>query len=67
MAMAVIQPAKDETIEHYQVSRAVNRHENDSPELVEPLREPEVIEGVPAPKRAKKEKANADDAQGSLF
>jgi putative SOS response-associated peptidase YedK len=64
MAMAVIQPAKDETIEHYQVSRAVNRHENDSPELVEPLREPEPEE-APAAKRAKKE--NPDERQGSLF
>jgi putative SOS response-associated peptidase YedK len=64
MAMTVIQPAKDDTIEHYPVSRAVNRFENDSPELVEPLTEPEAQEAVPT-KRAKKEKQ--DDRQGSLF
>ncbi len=64
-AMAVIEPARDETIEAYEVSRAVNRHENDSPALVEPLTEPEVAEEVPAPKRVKKEKA--DERQGSLF
>ena len=64
-AMAVIQPAKDETIEAYEVSRAVNRHENDSPQLVKPLTEPEVVEETPAPKRVKKEKA--DERQGSLF
>ena len=65
MAMAVIQPAKDEAIEHYEVSRAVNRTANDAPMLVEPLREPEPVEEAPAPKRAKKEKQ--DDRQGSLF
>jgi len=65
MAMAVIKPANDDTIEHYEVSRAVNRHENDSAELVEPLREPEAVEEATAPKRAKKEKA--DERQGSLF
>jgi putative SOS response-associated peptidase YedK len=64
MAMAVIKPAKDETIEAYEVSRAVNRHENDSPGLVEPLTEPEVVEETPAPKRAKEKK---DERQGSLF
>jgi putative SOS response-associated peptidase YedK len=62
-ATAAIQPAKDETIEHYEVSRAVNRFENDSPQLVEPLTAPEPEEETPAPKRAKKQ----DDRQGSLF
>ena len=61
-AAAAIQPAKDDAIEHYEVSRAVNRFENDSPKLVEPLTEPEVEE-APAPKRAKKQ----DERQGSLF
>ncbi|MGB9368166.1 MAG: SOS response-associated peptidase [Xanthobacteraceae bacterium] len=65
MAMAVIAPAKDEAIEHYEVSRAVNRHENDSAMLVEPLREPEAVEEAPASKRARKE--TQDDRQGSLF
>src|SRR3954471_2216388 len=64
-AAAVIQPAKDETIEHYEVSRAVNRFENDSAQLVEPLREPEAAEEPP--KRVKKEKAKVDDGQSSLF
>src|ERR1051325_11096200 len=43
-AAAAIQPAKDETIECYPVSRAVNRHDNDSPQLVEPLTVPEAEE-----------------------
>jgi len=68
MATAVIQPAKDESIEHYEVSSAVNRTANDSPNLVEPLREREVEEAaIPPAKRAKKEKAPVDNGQGSLF
>jgi len=62
-AAAAIQPAKDDAIEHYEVSRAVNRFENDSPKLVEPLTEPEPVEEAPVPKRAKKQ----DERQGSLF
>src|ERR1041384_7394362 len=46
-AAAVIQPAKDDTIEHYEVSRAVNRFENDWPKLVEPLTEPEPEDEAP--------------------
>jgi putative SOS response-associated peptidase YedK len=64
-ASAVLQPARDDAIECYEVSRAVNRTENDAPMLVEPLTEPEPEEDAPAPKRAKKEKP--DDRQGSLF
>jgi putative SOS response-associated peptidase YedK len=64
MASAAIQPARDETIECYPVSSAVNQHANDSPQLVEPLRESEPV-APPKPKPAKKEKV--EDAQGSLF
>ena len=64
-AAAAIQPAPDAAIEAYEVSSAVNRTANDTPALLEPLREPEVVEAKPAPKRAKKEKAN--DGQASLF
>jgi hypothetical protein len=66
-ASAVIQPARDALLDCYEVSSAVNRTANDSPELLEPLREPEVVEAVPAPKRVKKEKARKDDGQASLF
>ena len=65
-ATAVIQPARDELLEAYEVSSAVNRTANDSAALVEPLREPEVVEAAPA-KPAKKEKAKPDDGQASLF
>ena len=63
-ASAAIQPARDDAIEHYPVSRAVNKFENDMPMLVEPLTEPEPEE-EPPPKRAKEKKQ--DDRQGSLF
>ena len=67
-AAAVIQPARDALIEYYAVSSAVNRTANDSPNLTEPLREPEASEAVAAPvKRVKKEKEKKDDGQASLF
>jgi putative SOS response-associated peptidase YedK len=70
MAAAVIAPAKDALIEAYEVSSAVNRTANDSPKLLEPLREPEPIEPPkpkPKPKPVKKEKPKVDDGQASLF
>ena len=66
-AAAVIQPARDALLESYQVSSAVNRTANDSPNLIEPLREPEVVEPVAPAKRVKKEKEKKDDGQASLF
>ena len=65
-ASAVIQPARDALLDCYEVSSAVNRTANDSPELLEPLREPEPVE-PPKPKPAKKEKPKVDDGQASLF
>ena len=44
MAAAVIAPAPDALLEAYEVSSAVNRTANDSPMLLEPLREPETVE-----------------------
>ena len=49
------------------MSSAVNRTANDSPMLLEPLREPEPVGSVETPKRAKKEKQKKDDGQASLF
>ena len=72
MAAAVIAPAPDGLLESYPVSNAVNRTANDTPDLLEPLREDEIGEAAapaPKPKRAKKEKeaAKKDDGQTSLF
>ena len=63
-ATAVIAPAPDAALECYEVSSAVNRTANDSPKLLEPLREPERVEPAPVG-RARKEKK--DDGQASLF
>jgi putative SOS response-associated peptidase YedK len=71
MAAAMIAPAPDGLLESYPVSSAVNRVANDTPDLLDPLREEEMGAAVPAPKpkRAKKEKETAkkDDGQTSLF
>ena len=64
-AAAVIAPAPDAALEAYEVSSAVNRTANDSPDLLEPLREPETVEAAPAAPKRKKEKK--DDGQASLF
>src|SRR5437660_5116240 len=48
-AAAVIQPAPDAAIEAFEVSSAVNRTANDSPALLVPLTEPEVIAPVEKP------------------
>ncbi len=64
-ASAVIAPAPDAALEAYEVSSAVNRTANDSRELLEPLREPEMVEAAPA--APKRKKAQKDDGQTSLF
>jgi len=64
-AAAVIAPAPDAALEAYEVSSAVNRTANDSPNLLEPLREPETVPAAPAAPKRKKEKE--DDGQASLF
>jgi hypothetical protein len=68
MASAVIQPAPDALLEFFPVSSAVNRTANDTPQLLEPLREPETAKVAPALKpKKKKEKEKEDDGQASLF
>ena len=71
MAAAMIAPAPNGLLESYPVLSAVNRVANDTPDLLDPLREEEMGAAVPAPKpkRAKKEKETAkkDDGQTSLF
>ena len=56
MAAAVIAPAPDASLEAYEVSSAVNRTANDSPNLLEPLREPEIAEAAPAATKREKRK-----------
>jgi putative SOS response-associated peptidase YedK len=63
MAGALITPAPENLFEAYEVSTAVNRTANDSPEVIAPLGEQP--EPVPPPRRAGKPKK--DDGQASLF
>jgi len=72
MATAMIAPAPNGLLESYPVSSAVNRVANDTPDLLEPLREEEAGEAAalaPKLRRAKKERAlvKKDDGQASLF
>lgn len=66
-ASALIAPIRDERIEAYEISPAVNRVANDSPELTEPHAAPAEAEkpGQPQAKPAKTRKK--DDGQASLF
>jgi putative SOS response-associated peptidase YedK len=62
-AAALLVPAREELLEFYPVSPAVNRVVNDSPGLIAPAPAPEATNEPVAPaKRAKK-----DDGQASLF
>lgn len=64
MASALIAPARDEMLEVYEVSPAVNRAVHDAPELIAPYTAP-ADEAAPAAKPARKPKK--DDRQPSLF
>jgi SOS response associated peptidase (SRAP) len=68
-ATALCVPARDGLLEAYAVSPAVNRADNDGPELVEPApaEQPPTAEadaGTPAERR---KKPRIDERQGSLF
>ena len=63
MAAAVIAPAPDALLEAYEVSSAVNRTANDSPMLLEPLREPETEE---APRAEAREERKEGQRAGEL-
>lgn len=64
-AATLIAPAREDLLEVHPVSDAVNRAENDKPELIEPVAEAPEPQVVEAPPRRKK--AAGDDSQGSLF
>jgi putative SOS response-associated peptidase YedK len=62
-AAALIRPAPDSSMEVYEVSPAVNKVANDTPDLIEPYAAP-ADEPAPPPRR---KRAASDDGQGSLF
>jgi putative SOS response-associated peptidase YedK len=68
-AGALIAPAPGDLLEAYEVSPAVNRTANDSPDLIEPVTAEAAarIRAVAADGLARKRKAKPDSPQGSLF
>jgi putative SOS response-associated peptidase YedK len=69
-ATALMAPAPEQLLEAYEVSPAVNRATNDSPELIEPAMHagPDARDSERASRRARGRTARPDDnAQGSLF
>jgi putative SOS response-associated peptidase YedK len=68
-AVSLFRPAPDGAMEVYEISPAVNRVENDSPQLLEPY--DGSAEPLPAsadkPRPVRKPRATADSGQGSLF
>jgi putative SOS response-associated peptidase YedK len=71
-AAALIAPARDELLEAHEVSPAVNRTANDSPDLIEPVPEKSAaaigaVAQSPKARARAKTKAQEDDGQASLF
>ena len=64
-AAELFKPAPDGSMEVYEVSPAVNKVANDSPELVEPYTAPDAETAVAKPRS--KIKRASDNGQGSLF
>jgi putative SOS response-associated peptidase YedK len=67
-ATALCVPARDDLLEAYEVSPAVNRADNDGPELIEPApAEPLPAEGGAGAPADRKKRPSIDERQGSLF
>jgi hypothetical protein len=68
-AATLFGPAPDNSMDVYEISTAVNRVSNDSPQLLEPHdRRSEPAEPAPEkPKATRRPRAAADSGQGSLF
>jgi putative SOS response-associated peptidase YedK len=71
-ASALIAPAREDLLETYEISPAVNRAANDSPALIAPAAETAPAARPPpaanaAPREAKPKTANRGGGQGSLF
>jgi putative SOS response-associated peptidase YedK len=64
-ATRLITSAREDLLEIHPVSDAVNRAENDVPELIEPVEEPPEPES--AEEQPRRKKAASDNGQGSLF
>jgi putative SOS response-associated peptidase YedK len=68
VAASLIRPAPESLLETYEVSPAVNRVVNDSPELIAPYTAPALPEQPAAPaKRDRAKRVKEPDGQASLF
>jgi putative SOS response-associated peptidase YedK len=63
-ASVLFAPVREGSFDTYEVSPAVNRADNDGPQLIEPAQQAEEPEPI-SPKR--KAQAKKDDGQASLF
>lgn len=66
-AAAMIVPARDDLLEGYEISPAVNRVANDSPELIKPYSAPPEPAAPAERKPETKPRRRKDSGQGSLF
>jgi len=64
-AATLLKPVREDRMDAYEVSPAINRVVNDGPQVLEPYTAPDVVEEAPKPKR--KRAAIIDDRQASLF
>jgi putative SOS response-associated peptidase YedK len=69
MAAAMCIPAPDDLLEAYEVSGAVNRADNDGPELIAPVTEEQraAAEAQASAPAKREKKPRVDERQGSLF
>jgi putative SOS response-associated peptidase YedK len=67
-AVSALGPAPEGSMQVYEISPAVNRVVNDTPQLLEPhAAGAEAAASAAEPKRARRAQAAADSGQGSLF
>jgi putative SOS response-associated peptidase YedK len=63
-AQALLKPAREDHMDAYEISPAINRVVNDGPEVLEPYTAPDGADAAPKVKRKRK---MTDDRQSSLF
>ncbi len=66
-ASALLRPAPDGTMDVYEVSPAVNKVANDTPDLLLPFEAPEAEPPQASRRSARRAQPAADEGQGSLF
>ena len=65
VAAALLKPVREDRMEAYEISPAINRVVNDGPDVLEAYTAPDVAEETP--KQNRKRATVIDDRQASLF